>query len=332
MPEPREWDPCPQCNGWIAPDARYCENCGAARRTPESRRRGQWLIAGGGVLAVMALGVVAAILLTGPARPVGAAASTTPRQSPVATPIPATPSPGPTQTPAPATPAATPAAPTPTPEPVIIAGLEPLEAARILETLNVRSKPGLGYALVSARSPADGSVVDDEVQAAAGTYVWIENGPVLNDGYAWYRVYPISYDPQAPFWDGKGWIASGAGGVAWLAEDEPPPPPSPGPGECCPSGGYQTVHIAGLGSGISDELFGSQPYVEWDATDHDAGPCDLVARLVDVETGDVYVVVEETIGSAPETGSWGGYSQQGTFQLEVDSTCSWSILVTFWGT
>jgi len=329
MPEPPEWDPCPQCDGWIAPDASFCEKCGAARRAPERRRRWPFMIAGGAALFLTTMGILAVVLLIGPARPTGAAASPTP--APTATPIRATATPAPSETPASATPApSATGVPTPTPEPLVIAGLEPRDAARILETLNVRTKPGIGFPLVSARSPADGSVVDDEVQVAAGTYVWIENGPVLNDGYAWYRVYPISYDLQTPFWDGRGWIAAGVAGVAWLVEDEPPPAPSPGPGDCCPQGGYQTVHIAGMGSAASEEFFGSQPSLEWDATDHDAGPCDLVARLVDVDSGDVYVAVEETVGSAPETGYWGGYAQQGTFRLEVDSTCSWSILVTIW--
>lgn len=103
--------------------------------------------------------------------------------------------------------------------------LAPNAFARVVPaSVNVRERPSLDAPNVGIPI-ADGEPIAAMVGTATGSeHVYILEGPVEADGFAWFRVGPIDYESYTgigPYF--IGWMASANGTDAWLVVENPCP-------------------------------------------------------------------------------------------------------------
>lgn len=356
---------CARCGAPLSDTAVFCGSCGAAARrsdrdggrmpiesdeppreapfaASDRERRRPWLI-GAIAVGVLLVATASALLVIplvdrGAEPPLIAAtqgAATASLSSPAetspstSTPPEATPSTGPSAPTAPSTPAATP----PPVAPVLIL---PGTARILADDVSVRAHPDLDAALVRATEDFGGPIVDEEVRLEAGTYVHVHRGPLIHDGFAWYLAMPLGWDGivwnngSGDAWDAnEGWIAGGYDGSPWLLSESPPPTPQPTAGGH-DHGGFPTEIHAGVGDARISTT-NPAPIIEWNAASVSSGPCTLAIDLVTPDGSQDQRAVDETVGDAPEAGSWfASLNTQayGAYEIVITGTCSWTFSLT----
>ena len=208
---PAPGPPCRRCGADLAPDARFCPECGLAApplvelhpADPHAGRMPSWLMPAGvvfGGLAALGLGIFLALAMSGPDAVAGA--SPTPTVSPTALASALAP---------PTTPAASSSlAPSPTPVPL---GVIPNRAIAVV------TEEGDGLHLRDA-----GKLASDSLGTlSSGARVFIIGAPVAGEGYAWYRVAWVDGPLESGCVDACqriGWVATPPSGEPWLEEAE----------------------------------------------------------------------------------------------------------------
>jgi hypothetical protein len=249
----------------------------------------------------------------------------------VATPSPtgADASPGPPGPTGPASPAPTDAGASPSP--FMPAIQVPGSARSLVDLLSVRTRPDTDATQVDALD-LDGELVTDSYRLSTGEFVTVVSGPLVNDGYAWYRVEPIPGVSDVT-WDsglggvraGQGWVAGGAGNEPFLEPGDPPaasPAATPRPVELL------AVAASGVGQGLSGAFTVNAPIrVDWDAAAPEGGGCQLQIHLVPRAGGSSYQIVSGAVGGLPQGDSWTRQLPAGDYSLRVDGRCSWAVLV-----
>jgi len=216
-----------------------------------------------------------------------------------------------------------------------------------VNALAVRSGPGREYPLVAGYrwDAATNSevLVTDSVRVGDGYYLWVEDGPIIIDGIAWYRVgnsarqstdegpdLNLAWDADGDeFRSDFGWVAGADGTNAFLvaAEAIPPPPGTPVYGES--PGPYALAH--GIGTGRTQTFQPSAPVgIQWYASDLDGESCQISMTLEPLGIEMLAAEVAGWDGGAnfwPQDSSWEARLLPGDYWIDIDTDCSWSLRV-----
>jgi hypothetical protein len=193
----------------------------------------------------------------------------------------------------------------------------------VVDGLAVRRGPGTAYEqLGAARFTADGvEPLGTPYWLTPGEELSIQAGPLRIEGTAWYSVRYLGdvmwVIPGGTDSTVEGWVAAGEGPAAYLKVSRVPDE------VCC-------FYASGVGSGVTPLLprvpTCPEPYdclVTWVAGQADPdSTCDL--RMTVETTGEL--MVEESIRGV--TSGVVTLTEEGAAMV-VDSTCSWSLEVTY---
>jgi hypothetical protein len=202
--------------------------------------------------------------------------------------------------------------------------------------LAVRTGPGATYPFVAGYRVDTEVLITGEVRVDDGSYLWIEDGPLVINGVPWYHVTnTLRQTDQASdellVWDAdgdefrsdSGWVAGGDGASSFLVADEPPPPP---PDTQVFGGGPSPFALmSGLGNGTSEPFQTYAPVgAVWYAADPGGQECDLTVTLQPdgVDMGSDHV---QGWGHGDEWWPRDGSVLEGDHWLEILSDCSWSL-------
>jgi hypothetical protein len=179
-------------------------------------------------------------------------------------------------------------------------------------------------------------LVTDEVRVNEGHYVFVDAGPLVVAGVAWYRVINVAQPGDEPEdtlrWDADGddsrfdagWVAGGDARTSFLVPDEPPPSNGPSHGH----GLDPLLLMAGAGNATSDPFFTDVPVgISWHAADPDGDACDMSITLepASIDMGSLHV---ERFASGDDWWPRDGSPTGGDYRIDVQSDCSWSLRVS----
>lgn len=214
--------------------------------------------------------------------------------------------------------------------------LGPTVGARVVvDGLAVRTGPGTSYPLMAGRwwdvTTGTELAAVPEVRLSASYYAYIHQGPLVVAGVPWYFIGPHwqpGEDPRRVLrWDG-GWVAGGSdgsGGDPYLVPADVPPDPSAEPYGEVP-GPHAVLYAIGSARSATFHGYDAGFIVEWYAADPDGAACDL--RITVRPNGDE-IETARVQGWGQGRALWpeGMTGAEGDYWIDVESDCSWSLIV-----
>jgi hypothetical protein len=185
-----------------------------------------------------------------------------------------------------------------------------------------------------------------EIRLNAGDSVWVQLGPMPIGDTVWYLVWPgegqVPWDSNGDFetvggWD-PAWVAAAVGEDEYLSLYRRSDPSENTP---WPTGGPQTLMIAGTGDYMSDpqvqhDLFG----LSWAVTaDDHPSPCAFEVTLLPDDAAEPVLAVDVSTSGfeqGPQTGPsavlntpWepSAGSSSSSFTVSISSGCTWAVML-----
>ena len=212
--------------------------------------------------------------------------------------------------------------------------LGPIVGAQVVvDGLAVRTGPGTSYPLTAGRwwdaTTGTELLPVPEIRLWAGYYAYVSWGPLVVAGVPWYFIgpqwQPGEVQEHVLRWDG-GWVAGGSGGDPYLVPADVPPDPSTEPYGKGPDP-YAVLYAIGSARSATFHAYGGGFIVEWYAADPDGAACDLTIAVRpngdEIESARVEGWGHGRLVWPPDMGG-----AEGDYWIDVESDCSWSLIVS----